>query len=269
MPNAVFVYGDTNSTLATAKKDIPVCHIEAGLWSFNRRMPEEVNRILTDHAATWAFAPTTEAMRGLANEDITDRAHLVGDVMFDAARLFGAEAREKPDILDRLNLWAGGRFTTDHRQDNTDTPETLETIMAALRDLAQDAPLVLPLHPRTRKALEATGRFDQLTQGITLTDPLGFFDIIALMQAARLILTDSGGLQKEAYFHRTPTVVLRTETEWNELVTLGWAMLAPPHDSGLINTAISRMDGAKGDETAAPYSNRYAAEKIISIVAGS
>lgn len=271
-PDAVIVYGDTNSTiagaLAAAKLHIPVGHVEAGLRSFNRRMPEEVNRVLTDHISTWCFAPTEQAVSHLASEGIAgDAVHLVGDVMYDAARIFGAEAEAKSSILQTLSLEPGVFYlATAHRQENTDDPARLNAILGALRELAQTMPVVLPLHPRTRKMLTEAGTLETLTAGITLTEPLGFFDIIALMRAARLVLTDSGGMQKEAYFHGTPVIILRDETEWGELVDLGWAKLVPPRSSQNILEAAAAMAGCTGDLDSRPYGDGHAAENILKLM---
>jgi len=268
-PDAVMVYGDTNSTLAgalaAAKLHIPVAHVEAGLRSFNRRMPEEINRVLTDHAATWLFAPTQVALDHLKQEGLTHSgAVFAGDVMYDAALIFGAEADDRSDILERLNLAPGGfRLCTCHRAENTDDPARLAAIFRALRALASDTPLVLPLHPRTRKMLAEGGDFEAMTAGLTLIDPVGFFEIIRLMRGASLVLTDSGGLQKEAYFHGTPVVVLRDETEWVELVELGWARITPPTEQDAILTAARAMEGATGDTVARPYGDGQASQTIV------
>jgi len=268
-PDAVLVYGDTNSTLAgalaAAKLHIPVAHVEAGLRSFNRRMPEEINRVLTDHVSTWLFAPSREAMTHLAAEGIRHGgAVFTGDVMYDAALIFGAEAEARSDIIERLGLVPGHfRLCTAHRQENTDDPDRLAAIFGALRALGAEKPLVLPLHPRTRKVLEAGGDFQAMTDGLVLTDPVGFFDIIRLLRGASLVLTDSGGMQKEAYFHGTPVIILRDETEWPELVTLGWARLAPPAAADTILAAARAMEGTTGDTAAAPYGDGAAAAAIL------
>lgn len=271
-PDAVIVYGDTNSTIAGAlaavKLHIPVGHVEAGLRSFNRRMPEEVNRVLTDHISTWCFAPTEQALRHLASEGITGSSvHIVGDVMYDAARIFGAEVEARSRILQNLSLHEGSFFlSTVHRQENTDDPARLKAILGALREIAQSTPVVLPLHPRTRKILTEAGQFERMTAGLIITDPLGFFDIIALMRAAELVLTDSGGMQKEAYFHGTPVVILRDETEWSELLDLGWARLVQPTSIQGILEAARAMAGVHGDLQTRPYGDGHAAEKILKIM---
>ncbi len=268
-PDAVLVYGDTNSTiagaLAAAKLNIPVGHIEAGLRSFNKRMPEEVNRILTDHVSTWCFAPSQKAVNLLASEGISGkRVKLVGDVMYDAAMMFGEKAETTSRILETLSLESGNFvLSTVHRQENTDYPARLDAILEALRTIAQDKPVVLPLHPRTRKILAGRGNLEEQTRGLTLTDPLSFFDVIALMRGASLLMTDSGGMQKEGFFHRKPVLILRDETEWVELVELGWARLVPPASVEAIVAAAREMHGTIGDVQARPYGDGNAAHHIL------
>lgn len=268
-PDILMVYGDTNSTLAgalaAAKLHIPIAHVEAGLRSFNRRMPEEINRVLTDHVATWHFAPSQEALTHLANEGLTgERTVFTGDVMYDCALVFGAVADEKSNIIERLRVTPGGfRFCTAHRQENTDDPSRFENMFEALRMLAADKPLVMPLHPRTRKRLQDTRRFEAMTKGLNLIEPVGFFDMIRLLRAASLVVTDSGGVQKEAYFHKTPVVVMRDETEWSELVAMGWAKIAPPVSAKTVIEAAIAMEGACGDMQNRPYGDGAAAQKIV------
>lgn len=233
-PDRVLVYGDTNSTLAGAlaasKLHIPVVHVEAGLRSFNREMPEEINRVLTDHIASLLCCPTHAAMRHLRDEGICRGVYHVGDVMYDAALLFGRLADQSSRILDRLALTTGSfRLTTVHRAENTDHAERIRPIIAALLEMAApDCPVVFPLHPRTRLCLDRQGLLSTLEKhpGIRLTEPLGFLDMVALEKQAATILTDSGGVQKEAYFHHTPCITLREETEWVETVEAGWNQLA-------------------------------------------
>ena len=226
-PDAVLVYGDTNSTLAgalaAAKLNIPVAHVEAGLRSFNRRMPEEINRVLTDHVSTLLYCPTSAAVENLGNEGITLGVEKVGDVMYDAALHAAVRARDESRILDRLGL-ADGAFAvaTIHRAENTDDPEILSQILDYLRDHAASEPIVLPLHPRTRHAVERAGLS---LDGLTVVPPCSYLDTHRLLQGATTVYTDSGGLQKEAYFHRTPCVTLRGETEWVETVESGWNRL--------------------------------------------
>jgi len=223
-PDWVLVYGDTDSTLAgtlaAVKLHIPVAHVEAGLRSFNRRMPEEINRVLTDHAASLLFAPTNTATCNLASEGITeDRVRQVGDVMYDAALHYRNRARRP------LGLRFDGGFllATIHRAENTDDNMRLGNIIGALAEVAEHTPVVLPLHPRTRGKLAAAG-FG--TQNITLLDPVGYLEMVWLLMHCTQVVTDSGGLQKEAYFFGKPCVTTRDETEWVELLTAGWNVLA-------------------------------------------
>lgn len=245
-PDWALVYGDTNSTLAGAlaacKLHIPVAHVEAGLRSFNRRMPEEINRVLTDHASSLLFAPTETAVANLHNEGIRgDSVKLVGDVMYDAALFYGKRAVQNSRILSKLNL--DGRkyiLATIHRAENTDNPDRLSTIIEALADVAESVPVILPLHPRTRSKLKN----QQICTGqIQLLEPIGYLDMSALTGKAALVCTDSGGLQKEAYFHDIRCLTLRNETEWVELVALGWNRLASGSDSQSLATEICAAVG--------------------------
>lgn len=263
-PDWVLVYGDTNSTLAgalaAAKLHIPVAHVEAGLRSFNRRMPEELNRIATDHLSDLLFAPTGLAAENLAREGIAaERVKPVGDVMYDVAIKQAGRARSRSDILARLGIGKKGYvLSTVHRAENTDNADNLRAIFGALDLVAAEMPVVLPLHPRTAGALKKhaidTGK-------IRLIDPVGYLDMIALEKNAAVIATDSGGIQKEAYFHGVPCVTLREETEWVELVDLGWNRLAPPASSD-IRAAILAARNSSG-RAASPYGTGRAAETII------
>jgi UDP-GlcNAc3NAcA epimerase len=226
-PDWVMVYGDTNSTLAgslaASKLHIPVAHVEAGLRSFNRRMPEEINRVLTDHVSALHLCPTTTAVENLAEEGITSGVHHVGDVMFDATLFAAQRASGRHGALSNASLVPGGySVATVHRAENTEEPERLRDVLDFLRSRAEQYPVVLPLHPRTRQAAERLG---MNFAGLTVTAPLGYLDMTKLVSNAREIYTDSGGLQKEAYFHRVPCVTLRDETEWTETVDHGWNRL--------------------------------------------
>jgi UDP-GlcNAc3NAcA epimerase len=226
-PDMVVVYGDTNSTLAgglaAAKLAIPVCHIEAGLRSFNRKMPEEINRIVVDHLSALHLCPTRTAVTNLRKEGIMDGVHLVGDVMYDAAIHVGDRPATESGILDRLKLTEKRyQFATVHRAENTDDRDRLSEVIAYLRARAQDLPVVFPVHPRTRRAAE---RFDICLDGLITIQPVGYIDSTRLLQGAQAVYTDSGGLQKEAYFHRVPCVTLRSETEWVETIEAGWNRL--------------------------------------------
>jgi UDP-GlcNAc3NAcA epimerase len=226
-PDMVLVYGDTNSTvagaLAAAKLHIPVAHVEAGLRSFNRQMPEELNRVVTDHLSTLLFCPTQTAVRNLAAEGITTGVHAVGDVMYDMTLAASTRAEQQSTILETLGLLPHSyAVSTIHRAENTDNLERFEKIKAWLENAAQQIPIVMPLHPRTRK-LMASGT--QAPAGVRLINPLGYLDMTRLVHHAAAVFTDSGGLQKEAYFHRVPCVTLRDETEWVETIEAGWNRL--------------------------------------------
>jgi UDP-N-acetylglucosamine 2-epimerase len=241
-PDWVLVYGDTNSTLAGAlaavKLHIPVAHVEAGLRSFNSRMPEEINRVLTDHASTLLLCPSQTAVDNLANEGITAGVHLVGDVMSDALAFAAERALKRSTILEKLGLDEKHYLVaTVHRAENTDDPVRLHAILNAFNAL--DEPVVFPTHPRTRNAMQ---RMDYTPAShIRLIDPLGYLDMVRLMQAARMILTDSGGIQKEAYWLKVPCVTLRDETEWVETVEAEWNVLVGA-DRDLIVSFVSAYD---------------------------
>ena len=267
-PAAVLVYGDTNSTLAGAlaavKLRIPVAHVEAGLRSFNMAMPEEVNRVLTDRISQWLFTPTAAAAAHLRTEGVAEaRIAPVGDVMFDVALQHGARADAAGAALARLGLGAGGyALVTVHRAENTDDGSRLATIVDALDDIARHLPVVWPLHPRTRGVLEAAGRLTSVSQRLHLIDPVGYLDIVQLEKHAAVIATDSGGVQKEAFFHRVPCVTLRDETEWVELVDAGWNRLAPPASAEPVSAAVRAAIGTRGAEIA-PYGEGDAALRIV------
>ena len=242
--DGIILYGDTNSTLAgavaAAKLHIPVFHVEAGLRSFNMAMPEEQNRIVCDHLASILFAPTQTAVDNLATEGLTSskatfqngKGRLVvksGDVMYDNALYFGTLAEQKSHILQNCHVTAGNYvLDTVHRDFNTDNPERIEDIFAALSAIADKdcIPVVLPLHPRTKKYLPRL-----FSDRITIIPPASFFDILTLEKNARIVMTDSGGVQKEAFFFGKPCIILRPETEWVEIVE---------HDAGILADADSR-----------------------------
>ncbi|WAI84364.1 MULTISPECIES: non-hydrolyzing UDP-N-acetylglucosamine 2-epimerase [Achromobacter] len=227
-PDWVLIYGDTNSTLAgalaAAKLHIPVAHVEAGLRSFNMRMPEEVNRILSDRVSTLLLCPTDTAVQNLANEGITVGVSNVGDVMFDVALYYGEKARQTSTIMQKLGLKEKCFIlATCHRAENTDDSTRLSAILSALGDISARQTVVLPLHPRTRKLVEAN--LESLLGNVRIVEPLAFLDMVALEQSASAILTDSGGVQKEAFFYQVPCITLRDETEWVETVDSGWNQL--------------------------------------------
>lgn len=229
-PDWVLVYGDTDSTLAGAlaavKLHIPLAHVEAGLRSFNRRMPEEINRVLTDHASDLLFVPSQTAANNLAAEGITgDKVKWVGDVMFDATLFYIDQAR-KPENIDLLS---GKQFLlcTIHRAENTDEPDRLSSIVELLNKLAEDVTIVLPLHPRTFASINRLVDVE-LSASIKVIEPVGFLEMTWLLSNCCMVITDSGGVQKEAYFHQKPCVTLRDETEWIELVDAGYNLLISP-----------------------------------------
>ncbi|MCA9052414.1 MAG: UDP-N-acetylglucosamine 2-epimerase (non-hydrolyzing) [Planctomycetaceae bacterium] len=246
-PDWMLVYGDTNSTLAgalaAAKLHIPIAHVEAGLRSFNREMPEEVNRVLTDHVSTELFAPTETAVENLVHEGFDPSQILkVGDVMFDAALHFGEKVKERRDLLDELEIESGAFvLATVHRAGNTDDPARLAAIYKALQGLGEELPVVWPVHPRTRQALQRNGLTIETTEAVRFTDPLSYFDMVTLESHCRLVATDSGGVQKEAYFFGKPCVVFRAETEWKELVSLGWTRLLDPTDAQTVEAGLVEM----------------------------
>ncbi len=259
-PDWVLVYGDTNSTLAAAiaavKLHLPVAHLEAGLRSFNRRMPEEHNRVLTDHASDLLLAPTTSAMDHLRDEGLESRSLLVGDVMTDVLHsIRDGIAREGADAP--LGLPAGSFFVaTIHRPDNTDDPVRLAGILAALADLPK--PVVLFVHPRLRSLAERYGIV--LEQGgLRTSPPLPYPELVAAVMQSAGVITDSGGLQKEAFLLRVPATTIRAETEWTETVDLGWNVLANEVDE--IAAAVSRPAPPATD--AQPYGDGHAAERVV------
>ena len=244
-PDLVLVYGDTNSTLAGAlaasKLHIPVAHVEAGLRSFNRTMPEEINRVIADHLSTLLFCPTTTAVENLKNEGITKNVFKTGDVMYDVALQFAEKAKAKSTILSKLLLKPKGFIlVTIHRAENTDDKPRLVNILSALDTLSHDSVIVFPMHPRTKKMIDSFG-LNRLLTNIKVIGPAGFLDMISLESNAKLIMTDSGGVQKEAYFHKVPCVTLRDETEWVETVEAGWNVVAKPIETGSIPAAIDKV----------------------------
>jgi UDP-N-acetylglucosamine 2-epimerase len=228
-PDRVIVYGDTNSTLAgalaAAKLHVPVAHVEAGVRSYNRAMAEEINRVLTDRIADLLFCPTPSSVENLAREGIAEGVHVVGDVMRDALLMFLPRALERSSMLQRLEV-APKEYAllTLHRAENVDDDGRLRGLVEDIGRL--DLPVVFPVHPRTRKRLEALGLMESLPPAIRAIPPVGYLDMLALQSQARVVLTDSGGVQREAYFLSVPSVILRGETEWPELVQAGASVLA-------------------------------------------
>ena len=274
-PDALLVYGDTNSTLAgalaAAKLHIPVAHVEAGLRSFNRRMPEEINRVLTDHASRWLFAPTETAVANLRQEGVNEAdVRLVGDVMYDAALHFASVAVARSTRSVTFATLAGRPYVlaTVHRAENTDEPERLRAIVQALIALADEVDVVWPVHPRTRSVLAKLGLDVGATKGLHCTEPFGYLDMIEMEQSAQMVITDSGGVQKEAFFFGRPCVTLRDETEWVELIEAGWNRLAPPTSAEALLKAFRAALGTSG-QAIEPYGHGDAARRIAGILKGS
>jgi UDP-N-acetylglucosamine 2-epimerase (non-hydrolysing) len=227
-PALVLVYGDTNSTLAgalaAAKLHIPVAHVEAGLRSFDRTMPEEINRVVTDHISDLLLCPTRTATDNLAKEGVIKGVYMVGDVMVDALRHNADIARRKSRIITELGLKEGNYYVaTVHRPGNTDDRKHLTAIMEAFKESGKT--VIFPVHPRTKKYLFAYGLYDSLSENIRCIEPLGYIDMLHLMKHAKKILTDSGGIQKEAYVLGIPCITMRENTEWIETLSGGWNVL--------------------------------------------
>lgn len=269
-PDWLLIYGDTNSTLAgalaAAKLHIPVAHIEAGLRSFNIRMPEEVNRILADRVSSLLFCPTETAVNNLKAEGVCKGVHNVGDVMYDVALFCRDRAQQNSTVLQTLGLMPGAfALATCHRAENTDDPQRLSSILSALADIATQLPVVLPLHPRTRKLIGDYG-LESLLGRLTITEPLPFLDMVALEQSSRLILTDSGGVQKEAFFYGVPCITMRDETEWVETVDLGWNQLVGSSTPSIVSAANGMMQKPPNSVNASPYGTGKAASDILALM---
>ncbi len=266
-PDAVLVYGDTTTTLAgalvAAKCGIPLAHVEAGLRSFDKSMPEEQNRVVTDHLSDVLLCPTRQAVDNLAAEGITTGVHLVGDVMCDASRMF-APLAERQHAPAAHGLEPGGYLlVTIHRAAATDTPEALEAMVTVLSSLGQ--PAIFPVHPRTRAKLQAGGRWEalQAVPGLVLAPPVGYLDFTSLLMGAKAVVTDSGGVQKEAYFHGVPCITLRDTTEWVETVDGGFNTLTGM-DAGRVQAALS--DLSMPAERPDYYGDGHAADAIARAV---
>ena len=268
-PDWVLVYGDTNSTLAGAlaavKLHIPLAHVEAGVRSFNRAMPEEHNRVLTDHAADLLLCPTQTAVDQLAAEGVMRGVHLVGDVMYDAVLYNAAVAEQGSGALARLGLTPGSyALATVHRPHNTDDPAQLQAVLDTLQALAADYPVVFPVHPRTRRKL-AELKIPH-TPNLQLIEPVGYLDMLMLERHAQLILTDSGGVQKEAYFFAVPCLTLRRETEWPETVGTGWNRLVGDDLAAIVRLA---RDFRPTGSPPPVFGDGHAAERIAALLVGA
>ncbi|MCK4394310.1 UDP-N-acetyl glucosamine 2-epimerase [Candidatus Bipolaricaulota bacterium] len=304
-PDIVLVYGDTNSTLAgalaAAKLHIPVAHVEAGLRSFNRRMPEEINRVLTDHVSDLLFCPTEAAVSNLRSEGLTNivnDGHLVefannspsstlnsrlltldspfvlnvGDVMFDSVIYNLQLAKGRSRVLKDLGLESQGYYlATVHRAENTDNPKRLKAVFNALSELATKVPVVAPLHPRTQKALSryfSNSELSTLNSKIMIIEPISYLDMLLLEQNAKLILTDSGGVQKEAFILRVPCVTLREETEWTETVETGWNVLTGADKEKILKAVKRFWSRGPVEPQGEPYGDGHAAERIVNVIFG-
>ncbi|MGI8623386.1 MAG: non-hydrolyzing UDP-N-acetylglucosamine 2-epimerase [Solirubrobacteraceae bacterium] len=261
-PDAVLVYGDTNSTLAgalaAAQARVPVAHVEAGMRSFDRGMPEELNRVLTDHCADLLLCPSAVSAAHLRAENVSGRVEVVGDVVVDVAALVAPRARERTDVLERFGVRSGEYVVaTAHRAGNVDDPARLAALVELL--LAVPLALVLPLHPRTRARLQAAGLLGRLEERVRLAPPLGYLEFTALLQQARAVVTDSGGVQKEAYLAGVPCVTLRDTTEWVETVDAGWNTLVDL-DAGAVLTALERRPPP---ERPPLYGDGRAGERVV------
>jgi UDP-N-acetylglucosamine 2-epimerase len=264
-PDVVLVYGDTNSTLAgalaAAKLHIKLAHVEAGLRSYNRQMPEEHNRVLTDHCSDLLFCPTQTAITNLNHEGIHNGVYLVGDTMYDSILQFSELAFRKSKILNKLQLESKSyALTTIHRPYNTDNPETLSSILSALNRISLTS--IFPIHPRT---LQVINHFHMsIPRNIRLIDPVGYLDMLALEQNAKVILTDSGGIQKEAYFLKVKCLTLRPETEWVETTNSGWNVLVDTDINKIVNAFETKIP----PDLPHPhyFGDGHAGEKIVDLL---
>jgi UDP-N-acetylglucosamine 2-epimerase len=268
IPDVVVVYGDTNTTLAAglaaAKLGIPVAHVEAGLRSYNRSMPEEINRVVVDHISELLFCPTKTAVANLAEEGVTQGVHLVGDVMLDTARFFAERSANSQGELARFGVDAGDYYlATVHRAGNSDDPERLASIIRAFARL--DRPVLWAVHPRTEKNIEAFGLGGLVgsARNVRTVPPISYVETISLLRGAAALLTDSGGMQKEAYFFSVPCITLRDETEWVETVELGWNRLVGSDESRIVAATVELLHPASHPDV---YGDGRAAQAIVSVL---
>lgn len=270
-PDWLLVYGDTNSTLAAvlaaSKLHIPIAHVEAGLRSFNMSMPEEVNRIVADRLSSALFCPTTTAVENLHNEGIRRGVHLVGDVMYDAALHFADLAMARaPSLLRSLDVEPGAYLlATCHRAENVDVAANLREIMDGLIAASSTIPVVLPLHPRTAAMITRLGL--SLPSSVRVIEPVSYLEMVALEKHAAVVVTDSGGVQKEAFFYRVPCVTTRDETEWTETVSSGWNILVGASAKRMVEAIAAHQHTRRTDD--APYGNGDACERILAALASA
>jgi UDP-N-acetylglucosamine 2-epimerase len=276
----VIVYGDTNSTLAgalaAAKLNIPIGHVEAGLRSYNLTMPEEINRLLTDHLSTFLFCPTDQAVRNLLKEGIKDgggrTVKNVGDVMYDSILYYSKIAEKGSTILKHLGF--GTRHETRdtsyylatlHRAENADDPKRLTSVCRALNEIGKRTPVVLPLHPRTKKKIKVSRLFSEF-KNIKFIEPVSYLDMLTLEKNAKAILTDSGGVQKEAYWLRVPCITLREETEWVETIQSGWNVLTGTEAKRILREVGRSEKRRRHPEGNKIFGDGKAGEKIVEIL---
>jgi UDP-GlcNAc3NAcA epimerase len=266
----MLLYGDTNSTLAGAlvsvKARIPIAHVEAGVRAGGWETPEESNRVVADRLSAWAFCATRLNYETLVNEGLGAVAHLVGDVMYDVALFMRDVARTKSNILATLGL-AGRPYVlaTCHRAETTDDRHSLAEVLGAMERLSQDLPVVLPMHPRTAKRI-AEFKLEEMIQQLIVTKPLGFLDMVALEASASIIVTDSGGVQKEAFFHGVPCVIAHKVAHWPELVALGNNVVAGVDRGGIVAHARAALGLKRQQLTASPFGDGHAADQIVDIL---
>ncbi len=268
-PEKVLVYGDTNATLAgalvAAKLKIPLAHVEAGLRQHPKDMPEEINRVVTDHVSSLLFCPTKKAVENLESEGINNGVHFVGDVMLDLFLKMKAQL-DIESCLKQFGLEEKGYIlSTVHRDFNTDNPARLEAILTALNEIARKIPVILPLHPRTRKVLRANA-FEGLIKRLKVVDPLPYQEMMALLVSSRKVITDSGGLQKEAFFAGVPALVMMPDTAWIELVETGWNVLVDADKEKILKEASREKAGFKTDIRLI-YGDGQAGQKIAELLA--
>jgi len=273
-PEITIVYGDTNSTLAgalvAAKLNIPVGHVEAGLRSYRRSMPEETNRLLTDHLSILLFCPTAQAVRNLSKEGIRNGDKTVvknvGDVMYDSILYYSQLAEKTSTILEDLGLYTPNYYlATLHRAENTDHPKRLKSIFRGLAEIAKDSPVILPLHPRTKKMIDTYHLFRE-TKGVKLIDPVCYLDMLKLEKNAKAILTDSGGVQKEAYWFKVPCFTLREETEWVETIQSRWNVLVGSETKNIVKKVRYKMGRKPPPRRAGIFGDGKASEKIVQVL---
>ncbi|MCP4895428.1 MAG: UDP-N-acetylglucosamine 2-epimerase (non-hydrolyzing) [bacterium] len=268
-PDWVLVYGDTNSTLAgalaAAKLNQRIAHVEAGLRSFNRQMPEEINRVLTDALADVLFTPVAGASAQLRSEGVPEtRIFQVGDVMVDAVLHGIGRAERKSTILKDLNLTPGSYcLATVHRAENTDNPTRLSSVFSALGELSRERTVILPLHPRTSEALSVNRLQGELPNTLRIVDPVGYLDMLVLEKNADFVATDSGGVPKEAFILGVPSIILRRCTEWEDLVELGWARTVDPFSKNSILRELRALLEGERRSGVEPFGDGHAAERIV------